>query len=323
VSRRQILVIIASVLAFGLLVLLGKSVGRVMFGQPPTVPLLVSDNRFSKQPTWEYDFTKQPDGKVDPAVWRYDLDPDVPSWNDEQQAYTNRSKNVRIEDGRLIIEAHKERYRYPNDWERRLFNYTSGRIDTLGTKQGLAFTYGKVEVVMKMPSGRGTWPAAWILTSVYPYTSKIIAKKTAGLTGEDKDRKIEALWRQSRFHAHDGELDIVEHYGHTPDQIEGTAHVFKQAIEGWAKLPDATKAFHTYGMEVTPTKIIWTLDGRPYHAYQKSSDHPDEWPFTKDNKFFLILNLAMGGDGGGEIDNNQGPWRLETKQVRFYQFLGL
>jgi beta-glucanase (GH16 family) len=89
-------------------------------------------------------------------------------------------------------------------------------------------------------------------------------------------------------------------------------------------VPDASEAFHTYGVELTPTKITWTIDGKHYHTFEKpKGNNPDKWPFTADNELYVILNLAMGGkEGGGEIDDSQGPWQLQVRDVKFYEYTG-
>jgi beta-glucanase (GH16 family) len=259
--------------------------------------------KFSATPTWSQDFSKSPDGPLDTKVWIHEADPAVPGYNDEKQGYTNHPQNVRIENGQLLIEAHRESYTYPNDPSGRSYDITSGRINT---KNSFAFEYGKLEATMKLPEGQGTWPAFWLLSANEPNISKM------NPTNKDQEN--------DRFYLHDGELDIMEAYGHTPGIIEATAHTFKNSIEKQLAVPDAGKAFHTYGIEITPTKIIWTIDHKPYHSLNKSSENPDAWPFGNGNKFYAILNLAMGGSGGGEIDPAQSTWSMEVKSVDFYAY---
>lgn len=259
---------------------------------------------FSQAPAWEQDFSRLPDGKLDPSVWRYDLNPDVPGYNDEAQGYTSNPRNVRVEDGKLVLEAHREPYVYPDDPQKRTYEITSGRIDTLNSFQ---FEYGKIEATIKLPEGEGTWPAFWLLSASNVHTNKL--------------HPSDADWAEPRFYLHDGELDIMEYYGGQPGVIEATVHTFNRSHEGHAKLTDATDRFHTYGVEITPHKLVWTIDGTPYYEFTKTSDSPDDWPFGNGNELYVILNLAMGGEGGGEVNPSQNAWRMEIENVKFYEYV--
>ncbi|MFI5212852.1 MAG: glycoside hydrolase family 16 protein [Candidatus Saccharimonadales bacterium] len=232
---------------------------------------------FSVQPTWQQAFNHQSDGELDPVVWSYNVDPAVPTYNAEEQAYTGQRRNVRIEKDALVIEAHREAYAYPNDPSGHAYDITSGRIDT---HNSFSFEYGKIEATMKLPSGAGTWPAFWLLSANQPYTS--ILHPSA------------ADWAQKRFYMHDGELDIMEAYGTNPGVVEATAYTYNQTVSAERAVPDMSNTFHTYGLEVTPTKVTWTIDGSAYYSFQKPSDNPDAWPFGHGNRFYVILNLAMG-----------------------------
>ena len=258
---------------------------------------------FSINPTWEQNFSRMPNGPVDSSVWRFDLNPEVPGYNDEAQGYTNSPRNVRIEEGSLVLEAHREHYRYPNDPQDQLYEITSGRVDTLGS---FHFEYGKIEATMKLPKGEGTWPAFWLLSANGIHTSKL--------------HPTDADWAEPRFYMHDGELDVMEHYGNDPGLIEATAHTYRKSHEGHTRIADATDLFHTYGVEVTPTRLVWTIDGVPYFEFKKPSGNPDEWPFGEGNELYVILNLAMGGEGGGRINPAEHSWRMEVKNLRFYEY---
>lgn len=254
------------------------------------------------QPVWEHDFLRAPAGTPDRNVWYYELNPEVPGYNDELQGYTDRPGNVRIEPGRgLVIEARKEPYAYAGDPLNRQFGYTSGRIDT---RKSFSFEYGRLEAVMRLPKGAGSWPAFWLLSANNVHTAKL--------------NPTDADWQLPRFYAKDGELDIMEHYGHLPGIIEGTAHTYLDTHEGSTKVPDYDKTFHTYGIEIRPDVVTWTVDGKPYHSFKKTSDDPNRWPMGGGNRYYAIFNLAMGGSGGGSIDDAAGPWRLEVQTVRYY-----
>lgn len=263
-----------------------------------------SASKFSTSPTWNQNFISMAAGQPNTSIWRYDLNPEVPGWNGEAQGYTNSLNNVRIEAGKgLVIEARKENYSYPGD--ARVFGYTSGRIDT---KNSFSFEYGKIEAVMKLPKGAGTWPAFWMLSANNPWTSKL--------------NPTEADWAKPRFYAKDGELDIMEHYGNLPGLVEGTMHSYVASKGGNTQVNDYGDVYHTYGVELSPSGITWTVDGKAFRTETKTSDDTDVWPFGNGNKLYVILNLAMGGSGGGAINDAATPWRLEIQRVSYYPYIG-
>jgi beta-glucanase (GH16 family) len=262
-------------------------------------------SEFSAEPTWEQNFRTQPDGPVDRDFWRHELDPVVPTYNDEAQAYTSNERNVRVEDGCLIIEAHRENYTDPAG---RDVEFTSGRIDT---RDSLNFEYGKVEVTMVLPEGAGAWPAFWFLSANNPHTT--------ALDPTDED------WEKDRFYLHDGEIDGMEagEDGHVT-KIDQTVHTFLKSHGKDIIIPDATTTPHTYGVEVTPTAIRWTIDGETKFTYKKTSNNLNKWPFAKGNKLCLILNLAMGGNyaGNNNIDPERNSWVMQIFDVKYYPYEG-
>jgi beta-glucanase (GH16 family) len=112
----------------------------------------------------------------------------------------------------------------------------------------------------------------------------------------------------------------MEHYGSAPGIIEGTVHTYAQSYAGQVKQPDVSENYHTYGVEVTPDNITWTIDGNPYHSFDKRSANTNEWPFGNGNRLYVILNLAMGGSGGGEISDDRDAWRMEVQNISFYSY---
>lgn len=259
-------------------------------------------SEFAAKPKWEQDFRTQTE--LDTNVWHHELDPVVPTYNKEAQAYTDNPKNVRVDCGSLIIEAHRENYTDPAGRE---VEYTSGRIDT---RDSLNFEYGKVEVTMILPEGAGAWPAFWFLSANNPHTSAL--------------DPTEADWAKDYFYLHDGEIDGMEagHHGKT-NQIGFHVHTFsKQDIGKYVHIPDASTTPHTYGVEVTPNQIVWTVDGERKFTFKKPSNNPKAWPFGKGNELYLILNLAMGGDYAGPIDPANDSWRLQVFDVKYYPYVG-
>lgn len=258
------------------------------------------DTEFELTASWEQDFSTMPNGSVDTNTWRFELDPAVPTYNNESQAYTNSEHNVRIEDGILILEAHRETHQYPG--ADTIYEFTSGRIDTLGR---FDFEYGRCEVTMKLPTDPGTWPAFWFLSANQPFTNALDP------TPEN--------WDEPRFYMHNGELDGVETYGNHPGTVEGSLHTFNRSYAFSAPVTITSDEFHTYGVEVTPTEVRWTLDGEVFGTYIKPSDSSDDWPFGGGNRIYPILNLAMGSVAG-ETDSGQNNWQMQIRSIQFFAY---
>jgi beta-glucanase (GH16 family) len=237
---------------------------------------------------WSDEF--ETDGLPDPAKWRYDVGGG--GWgNDEAQFYTEaRVENARVEDGRLIIEARQE----PWPSARRAENdYTSARLVSKGFGD---WTYGRVEVRAKVPAGRGTWPAIWMLPTGNAY----------------------GTWPRS------GEIDIMEHVGYDMGTVHGSLHTLANnwltgtQPTGSTSVPTVAEAFHTYAVEWSPEAIRFFVDEEMYYEAINEGTGWEAWPF--DQPFHLILNLAVGGFWGGRegIDPDIWPARLEIEYVRVY-----
>ncbi|MFZ9981249.1 MAG: glycoside hydrolase family 16 protein [Cyclobacteriaceae bacterium] len=223
-------------------------------------------------------------GSPDPSRWDYQLGngcPELCGWgNQEIQFYTKELSNVRVSEGKLIIEAH----RTDKGW-------TSARVTSKGKK---SFTYGRVEVRAKLPAGKGTWPALWML-------------------GENIDRKG---WPWC------GEIDIMEHVGRNPGVVQSVIHT--KAEHGNTLLKDtiivstATEKFHIYSMNWKKDLIEFAVDGKKYYTYRPVKMDPEHWPFSEPQ--YLLMNLAIGGIlGGAEIDPELKSARMEIDYVRVYQ----
>jgi beta-glucanase (GH16 family) len=254
--------------------------------------------------TWEADFSRLPDGAPDSSMWRV-ATPEDPIYNDEEQKYTTDPENVRIEGGCLVLEAHKT-----DD------GYTSGKVELLHTDPSRENWYiepgSRLEARLRLPSGSGTWPAFWLLSANQPYTSRL--------------NPTDADWEQERFYMWDGEVDIMEFYGST-GEVEATVHTFANGSPEASPRPEVLQnisdgEFHTYTLDYDEDALIFSVDGEEFFRYTKNSSQPELWPFTRENKLYPILNLAMGGTGIGEIDDSQaetGAWRLEIESVSYYQ----
>jgi beta-glucanase (GH16 family) len=255
-------------------------------------------------------------------VWSDEFDhpglPDSSHWtyeygflrNDERQFYTReRGENARVENGMLVIEARKERYPIgapeaaPKSGSRRkrqsqstggFADYTSASLTTHGKA---AWTYGRIEVRAKLPAGRGTWPAIWLLgTNIH-----------------------QAGWPAC------GEIDIMEHVGFDPGMIHANIHTAKynhvrKTNKGdQIKIADASQAFHVYAVEWDAQKIDFFVDSHQYFSYKNESTGSAAWPYDKPE--YLIINLAIGGGWGGQkgIDESIFPQRYYIDYVRVYQ----
>ena len=232
---------------------------------------------------WSDEFDKP--GQPDPAKWGYEKGM---VRNGEKQFYTdNRRENARVEGGKLIIEARKEKMDGGD--------FTSASVISKGHGE---WTYGRVEVKAKLPAARGTWPAIWMLPTD-------IGKVNWPLCGE---------------------IDIMEHVGHDAEKIHGTLHseAFNHTKgtqrSGTIQAPTFAKDFHVYAMDWSKDRITIELDGKVYATFdRKEGDKAEQWPFQK--PYYLILNLAIGGSWGGQqgIDEAAFPQRMEVDHVRVYQ----
>jgi beta-glucanase (GH16 family) len=229
---------------------------------------------------WHDEFDEE---MIDPNKWEIEIGGH--GWgNNEWQFYTDRLENVRVEDGLLIIEAREERY------IRR--NFTSGRLKTQGL---FTFTYGRVEARMNLPYGQGIWPAFWMLGE---------SVKDLG-------------WPRS------GEIDIMEHIGRKPTHIYGTVHGPGYSGGGgvghFTTFPagSLSENFHVYAIEWEPDEIRWYVDDDQF--FKLTPDQvPGEWVF--DHPFFILINLAVGGNWPGYPDETTHfPQYLYTDYVRVYQ----
>jgi beta-glucanase (GH16 family) len=163
-------------------------------------------------------------------------------------------------------------------------NYTSARMLT---QNKFSFEYGKIEVRAKIPGNLGAWPAIWML-------------------GNDIST---VAWPGC------GEIDIMENVGNQQNKIFGTVHFTGQTnggVGGTTILPTAYTAFHRYAVTWTPTLITFLIDDVPYFSYNNTGD-----PFNQ--KFFVILNLAIGGNFGGAVDPTFTTGQMEVDYVRVYQ----
>src|SRR5271165_3834487 len=243
--------------------------------------------------TWSDEFNS-PDGTTpDPAKWTYDLGGH--GWgNEELEFYTNHPQNVHIQSGNLVITAQKESTTSGAVTR----EYTSARIKTQNL---FSQAYGRFEARIKIPKGQGIWPAFWML-------------------GDDIST---VNWPKC------GEIDIMENIGKEPAAVHASLHgppdpasgkptadlTTKFSLPGNPKLADD---FHLYAAEWDPTELRFYIDQTNYATFtRKQWPASAPWPFH--HKFFLILNLAVGGKWPGNPDNSTVlPQQMLVDYVRVY-----
>jgi len=222
--------------------------------------------------------------------------PDASKWgyevgfvrNNEKQYYTlNRTQNVRQEEGNLVIESLKEDFQGAN--------YTSGSINTLGKKSFEGDI--RIDVCAKLPRGKGIWPAIWMMgTNI----------KQVG-------------WPKC------SELDIMEFVGHTPDKVFGTLHWWDIAAMNEDKhlskgsslmIKDLHTAFHVYSLERKGNIISLFIDGKNYLTFSAPATAYEK---TFTGPLYLLLNTAIGGSWGGDIDDSIFPQKFLIDYVRVYK----
>lgn len=241
---------------------------------------------------WEDDFNT--DGAPDASKWTYDLGNGAgsaagPGWgNNELQYYTDRSENIVVKDGMLHITANRETFMGSN--------YTSAKILTKGLYET---KYGRFEARIKLPWGKGLWPAFWML-------------------GDDANGTL--VWPNI------GEIDIMEYRGQEPTIVHGSVHG-----PGYSGATPITKSyelvndrfdtgFHIFGIEWGENYINYYVDNVLYNQITPS-DLPEgsNWIFNN-NQFYIILNLAVGGNFLENPDaNTVFPQTMIVDYVRVYQ----
>jgi beta-glucanase (GH16 family) len=237
----------------------------------------------SESPGWELVWQDEFDGPtLNPEYWIAETG--AGGWgNNELQYYTDRPENLRLQDGQLIIEALQEDY-HGSD-------YTSARIKTQYLQ---SWTYGRIEARMKLPTGKGVWSAFWML-------------------GEDFATKG---WPGC------GEIDIMENIGEahrTYGTVHGPGYSGGNGIGSSVTVSGETlnDSYHVYAIEWIPGQINWFLDDRLFFQIS-NTEVPDAWVF--DHSFFIILNLAIGGNWPGYPDEStEFPQQLLVDYVRVYR----
>lgn len=243
-----------------------------------------ADSKF--QLVWNDEFDVE--GAPNITKWKYDTEGNEAGWgNNEAQFYTeNRIENAQVENGILKITAIKEDFQGKN--------YTSARLVSKAN-----WKYGKIEVNAKLPAGRGTWSAIWMMPGGWTFD-----------TGNWPDI---------------GEFDIMEHVGHDAGVIHASAHSkdyqWQKGTQqtNTIKVETATTNFHRYVWEWSPDFVKAYVDDSLYFEYKNEGLGESKWPYDK--PFYLILNVAVGGAWGNMegIDEDAFPQTMEVDYVRIYQ----
>ena len=204
--------------------------------------------------------------------------------NNELQYYTDVPDNVRIKNGKLIIEARKESFRGSE--------YTSARIKTKNS-----WKYGRFEIRAKLPQGRGTWSALWALPTdwtygPWPYSGEIDILEHVGFN--------------------EGEIVGSLHTIAKAGDLYGTGQ------QGTIKIPNACKEFNNYILEWNENEINVLVNNKSFFKYSRRNQPWQRWPF--DQRFHLLFNIAVGGWWGGAkgVDNDVFPTKMEIDYVRVY-----
>ena len=246
---------------------------------------------------WSEEFEEN--GLLNEKFWTYD---EGYERNNELQDYKKAdSKYARVEDGKLILEAHKDPHEGINKWtgEPYHFEYSSAEVRTLNDN---GFLYGRLDVSAKIPTGRGVWPAIWLMP-------------TDGRYGGWPDC---------------GEIDVMEYVwgddeGH--NRFWCTLHTKDSDTNGnrinGGSITSETLSteFHLYSLVWDEDKIEILFDDQSLFTYErKPGANFETWPF--DRPFYLIMNIAVGGAWGGSwgIDESIFPARMEIDYVRYYQY---
>lgn len=236
-------------------------------------------------------------GAINASKWHHQtVGPNGGRWyNNEIQHYTDSETNSFISNGNLNIVAKKEAKTQNNV----SLDYTSARLNSK-----YAFTYGRVDVKAKLPSGNGTWPGIWTLG------------KNINEPG--------AYWQTQGFANTNwpacGEIDIMEHGLHSTNEVSSALHTPSSSGNtsntASKMLADVANDFHVYSMNWSPNQITFLIDDIAYYTYKPSDQNDATWPFNKEQ--FLLLNIAMGGYSGTP-DSNFTQSSMIIDYVRVYQ----
>jgi beta-glucanase (GH16 family) len=233
-------------------------------------------------------------GTIDTNKWFHQTElPSGGSWyNSEVQHYTNREENSFVENGNLHIVAKKETFTDQGYTKQ----YTSARLNSK-----YAFTYGKVQVRAKLPTGSGTWPAIWML-------GKNITEPGGYWTNSHGTTPWPAC----------GEIDIMEHWGNNQNYVSSAMHTTSSSggtiNHGGQIIPTASSAFHLYELIWTSEKMVFSVDGIVHYTYNPETKNSSTWPYDSEQYFLLNIAIQQGGTQASYTEST-----MEIDYVRVYQ----
>jgi len=251
-----------------------------------------SNTKFNKL-IWSDEFND--DGPINSEKWFHQTQ--LPAGGDWYGGlinhYTNRTENSYVKVGFLNIVAKKETF---ND-QGEIKEYTSARLNSK-----FAFTYGRVEARVKLPTGIGTWPAIWMLNKNIDEPGAYWQKQGFGTT----------YWPVC------GEVDILEHWGKKQNHIQSAVHTASSAGDdvvniGGQVLENVSNQFHIYSIEWSEEKMVFSVDEVVHYVYEPSIRDSETWPFTTDQ--YLLLNIAIESD----IDPSFEESAMVVDYIRVYQ----
>ncbi len=235
----------------------------------------------------EFDYT----GKPNPEKWSYDVG--ARRWGNNETQYYTEGANVEVKDGLMVLSGRIETFQDSP--------YTSCRMTTFDKKH---FQYGRIAVKAKLPTAKGSWPAIWMLP--------------VDIRGKNRQP-----WPKC------GEIDIMEHVTsmmntiHVSLHTEKYNHVLRTQRTHFEKFPNFTDDFHEFAMDWTKDYIEFFIDGKSFYHYDRYQEGYDAseagWPFDK--PYYLIINIAIGGNWGGEVGVNEYPCEFPIEYVRYYNIL--
>ena len=302
-------------LAVGDCIVIAKAPSDSIYAAASPVQMLLtvanSPTPLNKTLLWSDEFNGAADSAPNSLFWTADVSDGCPApysncgWGNAEKEYyiTGANRQDGSADGILNITANRQSNSTNYNCYYGRCEWLSGKMTTYGK---VGFTYGYMEARMKLPSGGGAWPAFWMLGT-----------------------NISSVgWPRS------GEIDIMEYKGASPSITYGTVHYANSGggheMLGGTKdtLVDLSLAYHRYGMLWKPDEVTFYIDDNVVYTARKSESGLNYWAFGPtpggvEPKFYLIFNLAMGGNFGGDVDSNLSTTTLSVDWVRYYSVDGL
>jgi len=234
-----------------------------------------------------------PSNTLGSNIWQFEVG--AGGWgNNEVQYYTNRPQNAHIETNKLTITALRENYSGSQ--------YTSARLNTRGSFE---VKYGHLVLHdVTLPKGAGTWPAIWLWPSGKKYSqSQMKGSGDPGLIN--------------------GEIDILEYVGAAPGEMNASAHAYAnypgRGERSGQVIVDPLKP-HDISFDWTTESLSFGVDGKTYFTVKNPHTGPSAWPY--DQPYFLVVNMAMGGDWGGMAKTDYPPLGIDNKYTSWQFSVG-